>query len=461
MSNQGEFSANWIIEKISLYAEAIREPFSERELRLLRSTLSDFSEENRSEFLAVNGKTVRMIRETITDEKLAGAECIEARQGLYIPASWRDNYLAVYDSQMPWMISHCAQSAMLSEPTLGEASWWQSPLVTSGFRPSVINSDETKPTASTSSDDEFNSLVSSFQSFISVGGLFKVFTSMIQRALDQPLSDSDYQGWSRVEAIVIAFTLSDLDDDVTASFAHLIFDKEILSTEVNHRESLSSKTVPGVGKVFSKEKIMNWEVAQNFSLNKPTTVLKLAFALDGMCETLGIEPVGVKLYAIKAAQLAGTVVASSIFSSKSDINMHAAFDYGSFLKACVTVAESPDLNSKSEDEILSEILNLKQSNSRIGDLIELTDWGKEFMSTLSEWQDNFTEVCLELARNRLGVENISDEEESDFENDRRPKVKTSDRSASARLKNLNELWHNGDITLDEYTAKRNQIINEI
>ena len=461
MAREGENAANWIIGKITAYAKAISEPFSERELRLLRSTLLDFSEENRSEFLAVNGKTVRMIRETITDEKLAGAECVEARQGLYIPANWRDNYLEVYDSQMPWMISHCAQSAMLSEPTLGEASWWQSPLVTGRFRPSVINSDETKPAASKSSDDEFNSLVSSFKSFISVGGLFKVFTSMIQRALDQPLSDSDILGWSRVEAIVIAFTLSDLDDDVTASFAHLIFDKEILSTEVNHRESLSSKTVPGVGKVFSREKIKNWEIAQNFSLNKPTTVLKLAFALDGMCETLGIEPIGVKLYAIKAAQLAGTVVASSIFSSKSEINMHAAFDYGSFLKACVTVAESPDLNSKSEDEILSEVLNLKQSNSRIGDLIELTDWGKEFMSTLSEWQDNFTEVCLELARNRLGVENISDEEESDFENGRRPKVKTSDRSASARLKNLNDLWHNGDITLDEYTAKRNQIINEI
>ena len=56
MSNQGEFSANWIIEKISLYAKAISEPFSERELRLLRSTLLDFSEENRSEFLVCISK---------------------------------------------------------------------------------------------------------------------------------------------------------------------------------------------------------------------------------------------------------------------------------------------------------------------------------------------------------------------------------------------------------------------
>ena len=470
MSNQGEFSANWIIEKISLYAKAISEPFSERELRLLRSSLSDFSEENRSEFLAVNEKTVRMIRETITDEKLAGAECVEARQGLHIPASWRDNYLAVYDSELPWMISHCVQSAMLSEPTLGEASWWQSPLVTSGFRPSVINSDEAEPVANTSSDDEFNSLVSSFQGFISVGKLLKVFISMIQRAVGQSVMDDDLEALSRVEAVLIAFSLSDLDDDVTSSFAHLIIDKEILSIDVNQRENLYSKTQPGVNSVFSKEKVMTWEVAQNFSLQKPTAVLTLAFTLDRFCERLGIAPVGVKLYTIKASLLAAAVVTSSVFASHPGINMGSAFSYGSFLKACIDVAETPGLSSKSDDQILSEIQELIKSNSDVKDLVHVMDMNNGFFASLKNWREDFEGCCLAVAQSRTGFNNDDDHEYSDIEEDQSysdpekstdTETKSGVRSAAVRLRELNDLWHNGDITLAEYTAKRNQIINEI
>jgi hypothetical protein len=363
VASEGENAANWIIGKITEYAKATNEPFSERELHFLRLSIMDFDLKDREEFLAVNSKMVRIIRDTITDEKLAGAECVEARPGLYIPPDWKENYLKVYDSELPWLVSHCAQSAMLSEPTLGESTWWQSPRVTNGFRPSVVGQVETNSISTASADEEFDALISAFQGFIGVGGLVKAFISMIQKAAGLPAMDEDFEAWSRVEAVLIAFSLSDLDDDVTASFAHLIVDKEILSTDVNQRESLTSKTIPGANSVFSREKVMTWEVAQHYSMQKPTAVLTMAFSLDQLCERLGIAPVGVKLYAIKAANLAGAVVTSSVFSSQPGKNMLAAFSYGSFLKACIDVSETPDLGSKSNEQILSEIQDLMKSNS--------------------------------------------------------------------------------------------------
>ena len=469
MAREGENAANWIIGKITAYAKAISEPFSERELRLLRSTLLDFSEENRSEFLAVNGKTVRMIRETITDEKLAGAECVEARQGLYIPASWRDNYLEVYDSQMPWMISHCAQSAMLSEPTLGESTWWQSPQVTNGFRPSVVGQVETNSMNSVSADQEFDELISGVQGFVTVGKLVQGFINMFASAAGTPLMDEDVEAVSRAEAVLIVFSLSDFDDDVTSSFAHLITDKEILSTDINQRENLYSKTQPGINSVFSKEKVMTWEVAQDFSMQKPTSLLKMAFALDGLCESRGIAPVGVKLYAIKAAHLAGAVVTSSLFSSQPGENFVTAFSYGSFLKACIDISETPDLNLKSEDQILNEIQNSVKKSMNAKDLVDVMNLNDGFLASLKEWSEDLQEFCLEVARLRIGNDDDKDHEHSDpeeeedfyFGESNDAEIKGGIKSASARLKELNELRNEGEITLEEYDAKRNQIINEI
>ena len=77
-----ENSANWIIGRICGYADAVSEPFSYYELLLLRQSLEFFNETNRADFLALNKKTVQMIRETIEDEKLDRAECVEARSGL-------------------------------------------------------------------------------------------------------------------------------------------------------------------------------------------------------------------------------------------------------------------------------------------------------------------------------------------------------------------------------------------
>ena len=196
----------------------------------------------------------------------------------------------------------------------------------------------------------------------------------------------------------------------------------------------------------------------------------MAFLLDRFCDGLGIRPVGVKLYAIKAAHLAGAVVGSSVFSSQQAKNMRHAFDYGSFLKACIGVSESPGLISKTDAEILGEIQNLNQSNSNLGDLIEVMEMGEEFLSSLEEWQVNLAEVCLEVVNDRLGNENrvqsLKDtmkmlEEEPDFDIGEGATVKSSYKSASERLEELRNLRHAGEITSAEYTAKRNQIINEI
>ncbi len=479
MASEGENAANWIIGKITAYAKATKEPFSERELHFLRLSIMDFDLKDQEEFLAVNAKTVRILRDTITDEKLAGAQCVEARPGLYIPPDWRENYLKVYDSELPWLVSHCAQSAMLSEPTLGESTWWQSPRVTNGFRPSVVGQLETNSMDTESADQEFDALISKVQGFITVGGLVKVFISMIQKAVGQPAIDEDFEAWSCAEAVLIAFSLSDLDDDVTSSFAHLIVDKEILSKDVNQRESLSSKTIPGANLVFSKEKVMTWEVAQNFSLQKPTAVLTMAFTFDRFCEGLGIAPVAVKLYAIKASHLAAAVVTSSVFSSQQGKNMGSAFSYGSFLKACIDVAETPGLNSKSDDQILSEIQNLLKTNSDVKDLVHVLDLNNRFFASLKDWQEDFQARCLEVAQSRLAIDDENndeyshleedheysgleeDQEYSDLEEGTDTETKSGVRSAAMRLRELNELWHEGEITLEEFNAKRNQIINEI
>jgi len=461
VKSEGENAANWIIGKITEYAKATKEPFSGREVHFLRLSIMDFDLKDREEFLAVNSKTVRVIRDTITDEKLAGAECVEARQGLYIPTDWRDNYLKVYDSELPWLVSHCAQSAMLSEPTLGESTWWQSPRVTHGFRPSVVGRVETNSMDTESSDEEFDLLISSFQGFISVGGMLKIYLNIIATSVGRPLFETDITAVSRVEALSIAFALSDCDDDVTASIAHWIFDEEILSTEVNQRESLYSKTIPGVGLIFSKSKIMDWEVCQNFSLDKPTTVLNSAFLLDRFCHGLGIRPIGVKLYAIKAAQLAGVVARSSVFSSRPLENLPPAFSYGSFLKACIEISEFPGLNSKSDDQILSEIQNSMKANSKMRDLIDVMELSEDFFSSLSDWQIELRELCIEVARCRLELNDEEDQEYSDIGESAEIETNSESRSTSVRLKELNELLHDEEITLEEYSAKRNQIINEI
>jgi len=466
VTSEGENAANWIISKITEYAKAIKEPFSDRELHFLRLSIADFDLKDREEFLAVNSKTVRMVRDTITDEKLAGAPCVEARPGLYIPPEWKENYLKVYDSELPWLVSHCAQSAMLSEPTLGESTWWQSPRVTSGFRPSVVGQVQTNPMRTETADQEFETLTSSVVQFIVVGSLLKRFMSLIATATGLPKVDQDIEAWSRVEAVLIALSLSDFDDDVTASFAHLMIDKDILSKDVNQRESLFSKTIPGVNEVFSKEKVMSMEIAQNFSLQKPTTNLMLAFALDQTCETLGVAPMNVKLYAIKASQFAGAVATSSVFSSQTGESMNSALFYGSFLKACIDVSETPGLKAKSDEQILSEVEYTLKSNSDVNDLTNVINLNEGFFARYRDWQEEIKEECLQLVQDRFANEAENDDEDSDPEDSYLEEInedegKSRSKSASARLRELNELLGEGEISIEEYNAKRNQIIDEI
>ena len=54
-----------------------------------------------------------------------------------------------------------------------------------------------------------------------------------------------------------------------------------------------------------------------------------------------------------------------------------------------------------------------------------------------------------------------DQEYSGLEEGTDTETKSGVRSAAVRLRELNELWHEGEITLEEFNLKRNQIINEI
>ena len=118
---------------------------------------------------------------------------------------------------------------------------------------------------------------------------------------------------------------------------------------------------------------------------------------------------------------------------------------------------------------MNEIQNSIKESMNAKDLIDVMNLNDGFLASLKEWSEDLQEFCLEVARTRISNDDDKDQEHSDpeeeedfyFGESNDAEIKGGIKSASARLRELNELRNEGEITLEEYDAKRKQIINEI
>ena len=392
----GENSANWIIERICAYADAVSEPFSYYELLLLRQSLEFFNETNRADFLALNKKTVRMIRETIEDEKLDKAECVEARSGLFIPIDWQKNYLEVYESDLGWMISHCAQSAMMIDPTLGESEPWQSPRVLSGFRDSVVKTKLNSAPISADSSDEFNSLNDSFRQFLICNELICKSMNLITTFLGtERLKMADSSISARADLLGIICAFSDIDDDITSAWFLYLFSDEYPSDDLDDRELLRSFTRIGGSKVLPKSRLISDGLVATKIISTPSVYyLDLVLNLDFCLLRMGVKPIGTLLYAIRSLEIAISVVNSSVFASHPIEITNLVVDFASMLVRRIHIVDSFNAEDNSVDELRREILESAVGSTNPDDISELIkyiellegdflpDWNTEFVETL-------------------------------------------------------------------------------
>ena len=67
-----------------------------------------------------------LVREAITWEKENGIKSFKVRSGLTLPYDWQYGYDLIYNTGLPWTLSHILQSAFLGAPELGETRPWKS-----------------------------------------------------------------------------------------------------------------------------------------------------------------------------------------------------------------------------------------------------------------------------------------------------------------------------------------------
>jgi len=456
---KGISSANWIIERICKYADAVGEPFPERELALLRKPVEYFDETNRAEFVKINAKTVQMIRETIMDEKLDGTECVEVRPGLFIPPQWKQNYLEVYESDLPWLISHCAQNAMLHDPTLGESTPWQSPRITSGFRDSVLKKPLTLKEEMINSSDEFELLSGSVNQFLLTCDLIVKFQNFFNQLLKFELTDlSETQFLARSEALSIFKAFSDIDDDVTSAWVLFLLDEKIHLVETDKRDLLRSHTHFGISQAISMESGLA-DAFISFKVPYPPSVFYISTVLnlDILCRKCGIEPIGTKLYAARSLDIAMIVAKSSVFSTESISLTSSVFDFGSNLMRMIDVVESFDPDKLSVDDLIEELSDCRVGQTDLEDLMNVVNIGTSLRGeSLSEWTRGF----LGTLRTLFGP-NSSDDRETEGGNFEENSADSSVLSSAARLGEIADLLNQGLISEVEFESKRQEIIDQI
>ena len=391
-----ENSANWIIGRISAYAEAVSDPFSYYELVLLRKSIDFFNETNRADFLSLNKRCVRMIRETIEDEKLDRAECVEARSGLFIPIEWQKNYLEVYESDLGWMISHCAQSAMMFDPTLGESEPWQSPKVVSGFHESVLKTKAKTVVTPINSLVEFNDLNESFRQFFFCSEIISKCFKLIGTfagAYNDKLEELSISARTDLLGVICAF--SDLDDDVTTAWFLCLLSDEYLSNELDDRDLLRAFTRIGGSRVLPKSRLLSEGLAAPKITSTPSDYfLDLVLALDICLLKLGVPPIGTMMHSVRSLEIAIAVDRSSVFSSKpSEISNFAEF--ASTLLQRIRIVRSFNAEQNSLDDLVREISDCKAVSldpdavlriMKLSELLEgefLSDWMTKFVQRLT------------------------------------------------------------------------------
>lgn len=394
----GENSANWIIGRISAYAEAVSDPFSYYELMLLRKSIDFFNETNRADFLSLNKRCVRMIRETIEDEKLDGMECVEARTGLFIPIAWQKNYLEVYESGLGWMISHCAQSAMMFDPTIGESEPWQSPRVLSGFRDSVVKTKLKSVPAPINSLDEFDSLNNSFRNFLFCNEFISKCMKLIGTILG---TDIDGFGGSSISArtdlLGVICAYGDIDDDVTAAWILCLLSNEYLSNEIDDRELLRSFTRIGGSSVLPKSRLLSEGLAAQKIASTPSAYfLDLVLVFDFMLLQLGVKPIGTMLHAVRSMEVAIAVNRSTIFSRQPSEVANSAI-FASTLLQRIRIVDSFNAEQKSIDDLVREVSKYAAVSLDIDDVKAMMKYAELLEGDfLSDWMTGFVERLTSL-----------------------------------------------------------------
>ncbi len=462
---KGLSSANWIIKKIETFARSTANPYTPEELAMLTKSIDYFNESNRDQFLKLNEKTVRMIREAIVDEKLAGAECIEARDGLFIPPQWQIAYLDVYDNNLPWLISHCAQNAMLHDPTQGETKNWVSPRIISGSRDSKLKKAEQDEVLQVSSDIEFGLLNASIRTFLAGTDYLLAARTMLAMSLQREHPDQESNRFrSRIELLNIFNSIGNLDDDTTSAWSLFVLDEQIHEPEKAKRDLLREKTRYGAGTVMSKNQLKSKGLIEVNFCRKPSPFFTdVIVPFDFMCKTIGIEAIFAKLHAYNSVQLAIAIAKSTVFSSDQEIAMNEVFAYASVLAEQVRILDSYDADSESFEDLHGELLAISSRSSGMVDLLTILNFGPEIEGTfLDEWRDSFSNVMLGfLAESEIELDGDSVQIEKEDFSESRYVLDESIRDSASRLSAAEDLFNKGLITADEYENKRKQIIDQI
>lgn len=452
-------SANWVIERISAFAAAIGDPFSEREKYMLRQSIDFFDDSMREEFIALNKKTVMKIRETIVDEKLDGSDCVEVRHNLFIPPLWKEHYLNVYESDLPWMISHCAQSALINEPTLGETEPWISPRVTSGFRESILK--KAKKNNSVNSADEFSLITATVNLFLLTNDWIWRSEKFIHLVLaGENAEDEMSRVRSRVEVINIFNSIGDVDDDVTSAWSLFLLDEKIHDSGVDRRELLRSKTRFGVNSLLSKSNLVAKGLLKEDFLESPSELLLLIAMFDYQCMQIGVRPVAVKHYAVLACRLAAIAANSTLFTDQTEVAIRRVQRFAQTLDGAVRMLERCLDQNWTLEQFIDQMRHCEPLVDGPVAYMNLVELGKKIDSeSLAEWRDEFHEA-LDLLRDQVESEQIDGDQ---FESFREDADETHDRhrSPSHRLRQIDELLDSGLITLEEYEVKRREILNDI
>lgn len=476
---KGLTSANWIIEQIGAFARAAGEPFSAEELFMLKQPVGYFNESNRADFMKVNEKTVRMIRNTIIEEKLSGVECVEARAGLFIPPQWRRNYLDVYDSNLPWLLSHCAQSAMLHDPTLGETEDWVSPRIVSGFRDSEFtNAKKSDPLLN--SDTEFGLLFAAIKTYFGVIDSIVICQKLLMKIVggEEPAEET-IRLLARSEVINVINSFSEIDDDITSAWSIFVLDEKIHESGLDARSLLRSKTKFGTNIVFSKAELNAKGLYETDFCTRPSSFyLDFVANFDFMCKQFGVEAIATKRYASSLLNLALTVINSSVFSrggasslkssNVSESQSIALGGFASMLLGLVDVIEVSEDDLNEVDNFRHDLLKSRSRKSSSTDLRTVLEFGKEVNSIdfQEQWREFFFSSVRAFAVNRVLNQNIEeieideiDEIEPQLESTRVSESEVN--SIALRLSQLEDLLRKGLISQSEYENKRKQIIEQI
>lgn len=119
-------SARWLIAEMVDEARLSGQPLSDREERTLSTEVAELSDRDRDFCMALHNRLVPLIRQRIDRAKAEGGPTVKVRRGLTMPIDWNEHYGQIYRHELPWFVSGVMQSAVLSNPLVGEKKPWKS-----------------------------------------------------------------------------------------------------------------------------------------------------------------------------------------------------------------------------------------------------------------------------------------------------------------------------------------------